>query len=513
MKTIITGVAALLWVGATGFAGGWTQDELTRQIDQVEAVTHAMVRAEIVSYEKGFWKSEAVTRWTLGSSGGSTGGDPLELVHHISHGPNPLFGWARITTEPVLSPEAKTALWPYFWNSPITVVTTVGFTGTRKLNITSPETSTEKGPARTPRIASLSDILNLPKTISNRTKMSRVQEMRTRRQQAPGHIVWKGLSGKGEFTKEDGWIEINMPGFEASGGGTGNMNLASLYFKGKKSRVEGEAFWTRDTEMGFGEISLDVPGMVSFHVGKTVLASGDKMEPDGTVSHYVQKTVNGLKAESAGEQIHIKRAHMALNLSNLDRQAVEELSVAFGAQMDARMKAIGNHQVIETNGMPAATRSTKAFISVLQGSPVFTIEAFKIESDLGDLEASARAAFDGNGFVVRQADSSPESQADALRRVNFTFDASISEALLEGLFTWGNLEAAIKRQKGPAGASALAKRMAREEIASLVVGGLLSPDGDRYELSMSIKNNILLLNGRPADGAMGQFIGQLMNGA
>lgn len=513
MREKILGILVLCWMGAMWFTGGWTEKELGRQIEQVENLTHSLMTAEIVRYEKGWLRSEAVTRWTFGAPGDDSGHNTLELVHHISHGPNPFFGWAQIATEPVLSPEVKTVLWPYFWDAPITMITRVGFTGTRKVEIHSPETSTEHGPVKTSRIRSLADVMDLPKLLIERSGKARLQEMREHRRMAPGNVVWKGLSGKGELTDNDGWIEITLPGLEGKGGGTGSMNLAGLYFKASKNRADGETFWSRNTEMGFEEIALAIPGAGSFHMGKTAISGGDKIEPDGTVTHYVNETVNDLMAESAGEKIHIRQARMSLNLGNLDRQAFEELSSAFRAQMDAQIQAVGTHQMGDTKAVPATRQSTDALLSVLRGSPVFEVEEFRISSDLGSLEASARAGFDGNGFTVSGTDSSPAAKINTLRRVHFTLSGSISDSLLEALFTWGNLEKAIQRQRGPAGASALAKRMAREQITGLVINGLLSPDGDRYELSVSMQNNTLLLNGRQADGAMGQFLGRMMNGA
>ncbi len=460
----------VLWAGATWFVSGWTEDELSRQIAQVETMTHSAMRAEITTYEKGWLKSRAVTHWTLEGDEETK----LEMVHLISHGPNPMFGWAKITTEPVLSAQTQQGISELWDDSPLTIVTQVSFTGTRKLEINSPAASTQTRGK-----------LKMPGTTG-----------------APeAALIWEGLTGTGELTGKDGWIEINAPGFEISNPAMGKAKLAGLYFKSSGSlEAEGD-LWTGNSEMGLGELVVQMPGVITFSMGETVLTGGDKMESNGTLSSYFKSNIGLLQAKAMGETFSINRIRMAINLSNLDRQAADALATGFGGQTGAQAKTTGSRQ--------AADQSGKAFASILKSSPVLEIEEFKVVSALGNLETTGQIRFDGKGFGMRRA----SSMAESLSRVNFTLNSSVTGDLLEALLTWGNLSAALERQKGPAGVALLAGRMAREDMSGMVINGLLVPSGDGYTLSMSLKNNILFLNGKPADGAMGQFIGKMMSGA
>lgn len=479
MKKAIV-ILVLLWAGGTWFVGGWAQRELTHQLSQLETATHAMLSAEIISYDKGWLKSSAVTSWTI-RNGGDGAGEVIRFAHTISHGPNPLFGWARITTEPIL-PEQMARVAADLWNeAPVTVVTKVGFNGTRTLEINSPKTSAR--PHGTPGTPGSSQTT----------------------------VNWEGMTGTGEFTGNGGRMEVSVPGLTIEHPAMGEVRLSSLYFNTNGAREEGSALWTGDTETGWEEIFLDARGMMTFQMGKTVLTGGNQIAPDGTVSGYIKSSIDGLSRSGFGTDLDLKRVQLAASLSNLDRQGMESLAVAMRDAAGEKAEAVpaaGPRQPVDMSGRPAADPGTEAFSSILKGSPVLEVESLRVESDLGELDASARLAFNGNGFVLRKA----ASIAEPLSRVNLSLNAQVGEALLETVLMWKSMSTATASQMDPDEAEELARRTAKGKIAGMVSKRLLLPRGESYSLSMTMKDTILFINGHPADGSMGQVLGKLIGG-
>lgn len=475
MKKLVLALI-VLWAGTTWFVSGWTEKELARQLDQVGTMSHQAVSARLVSYDKGWLKSRAVTSWSMD---GTPGG--VEFTHTISHGPNPLFGWAKIVSEPVLPEGVSAVISPYFEGSPLTVVTTVDWTGTRKLAIDSPKTDHKKNfgsPASTVR--------GLPRG-------------------PRATFTWHGITGTGELTGKDGWIEIDMPGFESNMPGMGSLNFTGAYFNARSTREEESTLWTGESEAGLESMSLAPLQGDGFQLGKTALKGSDKIESDGTVSSRVRGSVSGLDIPIEEGKTSISRMSLAVTLSNMNKQAFERLSAA----MRAPAPATGGSRAETAAFFPGGAATRTAALNVLKGSPVLEITEFSIGSTMGDLDATGRVVFDGNGFSAGRA----SSMMDYLSRMHITLDASSDQRLLQGLVTRSKMAAAIKQQRGPAGAHELAMRMAREELAGMISSGLLGFDGNVFTLSASMKKGVLRLNGKPADGAMGQLLGRLMSGA
>lgn len=160
----LVGIAAVSVALAAGFVGAtyWSGQQTEQWYKQslAEASKYSELEIVPVRYERGFFSSEAVTRYRL-ALGPKTGSDAADLTfatrEHIYHGPLPLAGWGvsgvsmgltaavvRQTLDPESNPWIRQLFTLYGGQDPIVMTTRVGFDGASNTQITMRPLATEK---------------------------------------------------------------------------------------------------------------------------------------------------------------------------------------------------------------------------------------------------------------------------------------------------------------------------------------------------------------------------------
>lgn len=449
---LLAAAAALVVVGvgllSAPFFTGNKMEQSFRELARAYAKTGAL-ELYLVSYERGFYASDAVTRLQVPGKGGEA--MVLELHHHIVHGMG-LGGlnYGEVTT--TLAPESElgAAARTFFGDKPpLRLVTVFGLAGAVGGRIYSPPVE------------------------------SKIDEAK-----GSGTLNWLGVSGEYSVGQTAGTMQLNMPGFVADGSASGNVAQASMsnvtvavdMFKGEESGA-----WMGKSATAVGSIAVDMAGK-SIKLNNMSF-SGESSEKDGTVTMSVSYSLGGFSADD----VEIKDFALRISINNIDAAALK----AYSEAMDQASAASEEEQ------MALMMQSMQLLPKLLARRPALNIDEARLKYNGAPVLVSGGLRYVGNveqGFnPIADIEGEVSLQAP---------HAMLIEILAQRARKAAGAEASTGDPMLDAAPEADARLRAAQTLQQYVDQGLLVPDGEGvYKTMFKLGDGKVTVNSLPFTGA------------
>jgi uncharacterized protein YdgA (DUF945 family) len=469
MNKVIIGGGLAIAVAGTAWAGGtwWSATRIEQGLRDYStqlSVDPAMpVDMTVTSYERGPLTAHAVSRVALRG----TPNLAVDLEHAIEHGPNPAFGWSRITTT-VRWPEAMRPALAYYFegNAPVTLVTIVGFDGRTRTEAVSP--AFEKAP----------------------------------QDQSSGKVIWGGLTGSIDHPAADRSRSAFAAPRLALDTPAGSTRLSGLTVSADwLTSGPNSLYWTGSSSLGIAEVAIT--SMFGSYAVKNLAFSGYQKDQDKTLlAGYTVSAASGDMLSGENRQPLFRNAALEMELAGLDRQALTEL--LDGTSRMGRMNLASAEQTTKTVELIART-----FEAIAAKSPSLALKRLGFETPQGML--SATGAVDLGPAAVGADPKDPNAWRE---RVRGSFAVEVSPGLarlaLEKQVT-PKAYAALARPGetvDPEAVKAMAAHYADKRLKQMADGGALRTKGDNYLVEIELKAGELMFNGLTREQFIAALAGQ-----
>ncbi len=447
---VFAAVAGTAWAGGTWWSSTLTEEGLRDYAIQISADPAMMVDMSVTSYERGPLVSHAVSRVAMRG----TPGLAVELEHAIEHGPNPSFGWSRITTT-VRWPEAMRPALAYYFEGkvPVTLVTNVAFDGSARTDVLSP--AFEKAP----------------------------------QDQSTGTVVWGGITGSIDHPGKDRVRSaLAMPRLALdTPGGSGQLNGLTLAADWNTAGPN-SLHWTGSSSLAIAEAGIT--SMFGSYAVKDITFTGYQKDQGKTLlAGYVATVAGGEMLSGERRQPLFHNAGLELELAGIDRQALAQL--LDGTSKLGRMKLAPAEQMTKTMDLVA-----HAFEAMAAQSPSLTLKRLGVETPQGMFAAT------GTVDVGPAAAGADPKDPNAWReRIRGSFAVEVSPGLAR---------LALQKQSTPQAYAALARpgekidpealqvmagHFADKRLKQLAESGALRMKGENYLVEIELKHGEFILNG------------------
>jgi uncharacterized protein YdgA (DUF945 family) len=383
-----------------------------------------------------------------------TPGFAMDLEHVIEHGPNPAFGWSRITTTVRWPESLRPALAYYFeGRAPVTLVTTVGFDGTSRTDVSSP--AFEKVP----------------------------------QDQSSGKVVWGGLTASIDHPSADrvkGALSVPRIAIDAP---VGSSQMSSLRATADWITTGANSlYWTGTSSLGIAEI--DVTSMFGSYGVKDLAMSGYQKDQGKTLlAGYTVSIASGEMLSGERRQPLFRNAVLELELSGLDRQALSDLLT--GTSAVNRMDLAPAERSAKTMELVAS-----ALEAIAAQSPSLALKRVGVETPNGAFSATGTV-----GLAPANTGADPKDPNAWRERVRGSFTVEVAPGLarmaLEKQVT-PKAYAALARpgeKMDPEALKAMAAHFADRRLKQMAESGALRTRGENYLLEIQLKRGEWMVNG------------------
>lgn len=455
---LVVALAGTAWAGGTWWTSQRAEQGLREYSMRITADPAMPVDMTVTSYERGPLTSHAVSRVFLRGAPQFA----VELDHAIENGPNPAFGWTRITTT-IRPPEMARQSLAYYFDGkpPLTLVTVVGFDGAARTQVMSPA---------------------FDKPIEG---------------QPSGKVVWGGLSGTIDQPSAERTVStLSVPRLSVdTQAGSFRMNgLAfatdwnttgpnSLHWTGSSS------FKMADAEVSsvFGRYSIQEVAFAGYQKdqGRTILAG-----------YAITAASGGVATDGAARPL-FRNAALELELAGLDRQALSDLLE-------------GTSRLNRAELSPAQRSSqtlalfTHALEAIAAQSPALVLKRLGVETEHGMYAATGKLEL---GPAAVGADpKDPMAWRDRLQgRFELEVAPGLARLALEKPATAKAYHALTRlgERADPESVKAMAAEIADRQLQHLVAAGALRTKGPNYAAEIDVKGAEWFINGMTREQFMG----------
>jgi uncharacterized protein YdgA (DUF945 family) len=459
MKKALIALGVLVAVlGAAAAAVPWyvgyqAERNMNEWVAKANAAPDATYTISVVSYDRGWLRSVAVTRV-------AARGDPklaVDLRHRLRHGPHPSFGWIASEVTPAWDGELRAALQPFFGDQPgFSVSSQQGFDGVWQMTIASPafDKPLKSGGSAT--------------------------------------LAWGGASGTGTITP-DGRVVLAVTAPRlALTASDGSFEIAGLKLESDGVFASFDALWTGATTLGFKEIK-GAGGAGEVAVQNASLVASQK-DQGATVNVGVAFKVGALRWAGDGPQPRTaSNIAWEVELDQLDKQAIVKYSKTVGELQTRGLSPLQLAEAVQGALMQLAT-------DLLKGSPVMRLKRAGFTTAEGVFTAEGAVSFHG-------ADAkTPVTLPDAMQRVKFKGSAKVGRRLLQtAIAERSRDEAKLQLESRGYDASEeslklAADRVAEARIQALEQAGFVRSEGTDVAVEAAWEKGELTINGKPAEG-------------
>jgi len=447
---VAVAVAGTAWAGGTWWSATRVEEGFRAYSTQLSSDPAMAVDMSVTSYERGPLRSHAISRVALRG----TPDLAVDLEHAIEHGPNPAFGWSRITTT-IRWPEAMRPALAYYFEgkAPATLVTTVGFDGASRTVVSSP--AFEKAP----------------------------------QDQSSGKVVWGGLTASIEHPSADrvkGALSAPRLAIDTP---VGSSQMSSLTAVADWNTTGANSLhWTGTSSLGIAEIG--VTSMFGSYGVKDLAMSGYQKDQGKTLlAGYTLSAASGEMLTGEKRQPLFRNAGLELELSGLDRQAVSDLLT--GTSNISRLDLAPAERSAKTMELVA-----RALEAIAAQSPSLALKRLGVDTPNGAFSATGTV---GLGPAISGAD--PKDPNAWRERVRGSFSVQVSPGLARMALEKQmrpKAYAALARpgeKMDPETLKAMAAHFADRRLQQMAEVGALRTQGENYLLEIELKRGEWMVNG------------------
>ncbi|MFO7594066.1 MAG: YdgA family protein [Pseudomonadota bacterium] len=425
------------------FAQGheWLQQEML----------YPQLSAQAGDFNKGWFTSEASTKFTVASN--KEGGKPLEfeLVHHITQVPS--FGEGALMTidsELVLPTDATEELGNYFEETPLLRAhTIIKFDGSEESTFTSP---------------SYSGSLRGDKNV---------------------RLEWQGLEGSSRMDAETDNISVSITApllrFEDN---EGKLLIDNLHYDAQLRRGNHQLwFGSSDTSVDKFTLDLDSPknGPTSVHLNNLTFTSEQRensrqrVNMDGKLT-FDSAEVNGFTVENG-----IYDA----GYSNLDAASL--------GQINTGLKQIIRRQPQEPGVL--ITGMLPQLQSLLSRQPELAIRQLKVDTPMGTIHSKMNMA-----LTEEPADQVMLNPAELMNMMKLDIEVSLPKPLLMGIFSTSarnSIMRTAKAQNKTLSEEELNRQVnvvVQQQVQGLLAQKLMVDEGENYATAIHYTPQKLVIN-------------------
>lgn len=447
---VVAALAGSAWAGSTWWSSTLTEQGLRDYAARMSADPAMLADMSVTNYERGALVSHAVSRIAMRG----TPGLAVDLEHAIEHGPNPSFGWSRITTT-VRWPEALRPALAYYFEgkAPVTLVTNVAFDGSTHTEVVSP--AFEKAP----------------------------------QDQSTGKVIWGGLTGSIDHPGQDRMRSaLAMPMLALDTPvGSGRMNGLTLAADWNTAGPN-SLHWTGSSSLAIAEAG--VTSMFGSYAVKDVTFTGYQKDQGRTLlAGYSMRVAGGEMLSGERRQPLFHNAGLELELAGIDRQALADL--LDGTSKLGRMQLAPGDQMAKSMELVS-----RAFEAIAAQSPSLTLKRLGVDTPQGMFAATGSVDV---GPAVAGAD--PKDPNVWRERIRGSFAVEVSPGLAR---------LALQKQSTPQAYAALARpgekidpealqvmaaHFADKRLKQLAESGALRMKGENYLVEIELKHGEFILNG------------------
>jgi len=457
MKKALIALAVVVAVlGAAAAAAPWyigyqAQRNWNQWIAKANAAPDATYTMSVVSYDRGWRRSAAVTRIAARGDRKTF----IDLRHRLRHGPDPGFGWLAADTTPQWQDEIRTALQPFFGDEPaFSVASQQGFDGVWRMTIASPafEKPLKSGGSTT--------------------------------------LAWGGASGTGTITP-DGRVVLAVAAPRlALAASDGAFEIAGLKLESDGVFASFDSLWTGAITLGFKEMTgAGGAGELAVRDARFVTTQKDQ---GATVGVGFALKVGAVRWGGDGPQARTASDVVwEVEVEKLDKQAIRKYTKAVAALNTRSLPPAALVEGIQGAVLQLGT-------DLLRGSPVLRFKRVGFKTDEGPFAAEGAVSF--------QDTATPVALPDALQRVKFKGSAKVGRRLLQtAIAERSREEAKIQLESRGYDASdeslkLTADRVAEARIQALEQAGLVRSEGADVVIDAAWEKGELTINGKPAEG-------------
>lgn len=444
-----------VFVGLPPVMGSMAESKLPQLIEKVSSNPNAS--AEVVSFERGYWASKAVSRWTIEASGG----EKLELMvdHEIDQMPS-LDGLVTVRSVPRVPAEAKEDI-DYFFEGrdPVIAVSHAGLSGIDTL-ITSPS-------------------FDRPAKDDANTK-----------------VTWRGATVEisMDSAATAGSMRLDAPGLRVEEPGLA-LEFDSLTSEGTFDEVAGVPI-TPKMEAKLASISMGEMSLKGITWHQEERQNGDLFDVDASI------TVDGIDASGQS----YTNARYDFSARNIDARAL----YAFMEQMQAMSSESDPQQVQAQSGAAAFDM----FGKLLKASPVLAMKAFHIDGPDGPIDAALETSFDGAAGPVA-LDNIPGLINRTKVKGNLQVPKGLAQKLANQfaaqrarMIVMGAEPEAEPTQEQIAQLAEAQQQMSEQILGQLLASNIAVEEGERYKTAFAMADGHFEVNGSNADHLLGPLLMQ-----
>lgn len=461
-KVTLVAVPLVIIAAAAGavpwYAGMRAEQAMRADAEAVGAGKQSPVAVSYTRFERGWLKSEAVSRVALKADPGIY----LEVRHEISHTPD-RASWVRVHSVPQLTGPVKANLDYYFGSQPpLAVDTVVGYDGTRVMQFNSPAFS---------------------KPLHQRPEMT---------------VSWGGMHGTLSVDANEHWVgSAVMPSLLVEGGDT-QATVTALKIDGAWD-VRGTAIdWQGETKIGLSEFRVVTP-LQQFAIKDVTGATYQRSKGNSVEVGYALHVGFGSAAQAGAASQTISNAVLELEFDKLDKKALSKYLADLGNAEQLTMAADARTRLAAQLVMNLAG-------DLLRGSPELRVKQLGVETPAGSVLAHATVTFDGNNMP--EIPFSPE----LLARLKAKADVKMSGTLLRTQLQQQvrpKVEVALRQQGGlgtEENIRAMSEKVIEEQLKGFTDAGLLRTSGPDFTIEAEFAAGQILVNGLPANQLFGGML-------
>lgn len=476
MKKLVSAIVVILVLAAAGYTGAayWSGMQAQRWYEEAlaEGAKNPSVKFSTVSYQRGLFSSQSVTRIQFAMPEGSPGADAdpsFSIRQDIYHGPLPLAGrgtadvpmqWTGAVVRAVLEPDSS--VWTrelakaYGNQPPVVAISQVSFDGASNTRIVMP-----------------------PLTLNN---VDEIQTLKFSGLQGQFQVAPKATAVQGGMTVASlealGKPVAASEGQAASSGAQVNLRDLSLNVNQRQGAFDllfGESSF-KISELSARDQNAGAPFLIN---NLNVSASLTPQGPQQVAAEMVIKAGKVTVDQQSGE------GSFKLALRNLDGATVaqlQQLQQKFAANPD-------DPQMFD--------QLLKLMKTLLNGKPEFLIDS-QAKLAQGDWQGKLTLNFQSLGEINPLLD--PSGLMKALEKG--AADVAASKPLVEALLMSTAKETALAQAQEQSSATddATLQRMAAQQVAqqlqSLTASGFIKLDGNSYKSSARFEGGKLFVNGQ-----------------
>jgi uncharacterized protein YdgA (DUF945 family) len=477
MNKLAGGAVVVVVLAAAGITGAayWSGKQAERWYEEAlaEGAKNPNVKFSTVSYQRGLFSSQSVTRIQLAMPEGSDAKEAnpsFSIRQEIYHGPLPLAGWGvpgipmqwtgavvRAVLEPDSSVWTRELAKAYGNQPPVVAISVIAFDGASNTRITMPPlTLTNTGEAQSLKFSGLQGQFQVAPQAAS----------------VQGTLTVASLEAVGKPTPA-------ADGQPATSGGQVSLRDLSLTVNQRKGAFD----------LLFGESSFKISDLSAKDQTSGVPFAINNLSISGSLTPQGAQQVAAEALFKAGKVTVDQQSgagSFKLALRNLDGATVAKLQ-------QWQQKAASN-----PNDDPQALGELMSLIkTLLAGKPEFLIES-QAKLVQGDWQGQLTLNFQDFGEVNPLLD--PSGLLNALEKG--AADVAVSRTLVEALLTNTARETVRAQAKAEdktvddQAVQTLAAQQVTEQLQGLTAAGFITLEGDQYKSSARFAGGKLSVNGQ-----------------